>query len=94
MINEKYNLEIKLRIQDVEKDVWNNLAEKLDNPFYEWEWLLNLEASKSVSQKTGWQPLYFLLYLDEELHEDHYLSRILEIQLTENLYLKKLMLLE
>ena len=68
MINEKYNIEIKLRIQDVEKDIWNNLAKKLDNPFYEWEWLLNLEISKSVSQKTGWQPLYFLLYLDKELH--------------------------
>ena len=68
MINEKYNIEIKLRIQDVDKDAWNNLAKKLDNPFYEWEWLLNLETSKSVSQKTGWQPLYFLLYLDIELH--------------------------
>ena len=68
MINEKYNVEIKLTIQDVEKDIWNNLAKKLDNPFYEWEWLLNLEISKSVSQKTGWQPLYFLLYLDKELH--------------------------
>jgi len=68
MINKKYNIEIKLRIQDVEKDVWNNLAKRLDNPFYEWEWLLNLETSKSVSQKTGWQPLYFLLYLDKELY--------------------------
>ena len=68
MINEKYNVEIKLRIKDIKKDAWNNLANKLNNPFYEWEWLLNLETSKSVSQQTGWQPLYFLLYLDNELH--------------------------
>ena len=66
MINEKYNVEIKLRINDVKKDEWNNLTNKLNNPFYEWEWLLNLETSKSVSQKTGWQPLYFLIYLDKE----------------------------
>ena len=66
MINEKYKVEIKLRIQDIEKDLWNNLVKKLNNPFYEWEWLLNLETSKSVSQKTGWQPLYLLLYQDKE----------------------------
>ena len=54
MTNEKYNIEIKLRIQDVEKHIWNNLTKKLNNPFYEWEWLLNLETSKSVSQRTGW----------------------------------------
>ena len=63
MINEKYNIEIKLRIQDVEKHVWNNLAKKLDNPFYEWEWLLNLETSKSVSQKTGWNHYTFFFIL-------------------------------
>ena len=67
MINERYNLEIKLRIEDIEKSEWNNLAKKINNPFYEWDWLFNLETSKSVSQKTGWQPLYFLLYLDKEL---------------------------
>jgi len=67
MINEKYNIDIKLKIQDIEKDEWNNLTKKLDNPFYEWEWLSNLEKSNSVSQKTGWQPLYFLIYLDKEL---------------------------
>ena len=67
MINEKYNLEIKLRIEDIEKSAWNNLAKKINNPFFEWDWLFNLETSKSVSQKTGWQPLYFLLYLDKEL---------------------------
>ena len=68
MINEKYSVEIKLRIEDIEEDIWNKLAKKLNNPFYEWEWLLNLERSKSVSQKTGWQPLYFLIYLDKELY--------------------------
>jgi len=67
MMNEKYNLEIKLRIEDIEKSAWNNLAKKINNPFFEWDWLFNLETSKSVSQKTGWQPLYFLLYLDKEL---------------------------
>jgi len=67
MNNEKYNLEMKLRIKDNEKDVRNNLAKKLNNPFYEWDWLRNLEISKSVSRETGWQPLYFVAYNNEEI---------------------------
>ncbi len=67
MINEKYEIEIKLGIRDIQKSEWDNLVQKLNNPFYEWEWLFNLEGSKSVSQATGWQPLYFLIYLNKEL---------------------------
>tara|TARA_Y100001978_G_scaffold199608_1_gene214262 strand:- start:20 stop:1195 length:1176 start_codon:yes stop_codon:yes gene_type:complete len=67
MFKEKYKIEIKLRIEDIDREDWDNLAVYLNNPFYNWDWFFNLEKSKSVSQNTGWQPLYFLIYLSKEL---------------------------
>ena len=67
MINNKYEIQIKLRIKDIKKIEWDNLAKDLSNPFYEWDWLMNLERSKSVCQNTGWQPLYFLVNYNSEL---------------------------
>ena len=68
MMNERYKINIKLKIEDIEKLEWDKLADNLNNPFYKWEWFLNLERSKSVSQKTGWQPLYFLVFFNNELN--------------------------
>ena len=67
MMNEGYKINIKFKIEDIEKFEWDNLADNLNNPFYKWEWFLNLERSKSVSHKTGWQPLYFLVFFNNEL---------------------------
>ena len=61
-----YKIEIKLSIQDISEEVWNELTRELNNPFYEWKWLKNLELSKSVSRETGWQPLYFIAYEGNE----------------------------
>ena len=59
-MNQKiHKVEVKLSIQEIPKEVWNELANEINNPFYEWTWLKNLEISKSVSKETGWQPLYF-----------------------------------
>ena len=63
----EHKIEIKLSIQEINKETWNELRKEINNPFYEWEWLYNLELSKSVSRQTGWQPLYFIAYENEEI---------------------------
>ncbi len=67
-MNQKiHKVEVKLSIKDISKEIWNELANEINNPFYEWTWLKNLEISKSVSRETGWQPLYFVAYENEEI---------------------------
>jgi len=62
-----HKVEVKLSIQEISKEIWNELTHEFNNPFYEWDWLKNLEISKSVSRETGWQPLYFVAYNNEEI---------------------------
>ena len=62
-----HKVEVKLSIKEISKEIWNELANEINNPFYEWTWLKNLEISKSVSRETGWQPLYFVAYKNEEI---------------------------
>jgi len=62
-----YKVEIKLSIKEIKKSEWDNLQKEFKNPFYEWTWLENLESSKSVSRETGWQPLYFIIYLKDKI---------------------------
>lgn len=67
-MNQKiHKVEVKLSIQEIPKEIWNELANEINNPFYEWNWLKNLEISKSVSRETGWQPLYFVAYKNKEI---------------------------
>jgi len=62
-----HKVEVKLSVKEISKEVWNELANEINNPFYEWTWIKNLEISKSVSRETGWQPLYFVAYKNEEI---------------------------
>ena len=62
-----HKVEVKLSIKEISKEIWNELANDINNPFYEWTWIKNLEISKSVSRETGWQPLYFVAYKNEEI---------------------------
>ena len=57
-----YYLEIKLSIYEIKTEIWDEFNKINNNPFYEWNWLKNLEESKTVARDTGWQPLYFLAY--------------------------------
>jgi len=67
-MNQKiHKVEVKLSIKEISKEIWNELANEINNPFYEWTWIKNLEMSKSVSRETGWQPLYFVAYKNEEI---------------------------
>ena len=38
-----HKVEVKLSIQEISKETWNELASEINNPFYEWTWLKNLE---------------------------------------------------
>jgi len=62
-----HKVEVKLSIKEISKEIWNELANEINNPFYEWTWIKNLEILKSVSRETGWQPLYFVAYKNEEI---------------------------
>ncbi len=66
MNHNNYALEIKLSISEIKNEIWNQFNEKDNNPFFKWDWLKNLEESKSVTSETGWQPLYFLAYKGDE----------------------------
>ncbi|WP_288262148.1 peptidogalycan biosysnthesis protein [uncultured Prochlorococcus sp.] len=67
-MNQRINkVEVKLSIKEISREIWNELANEIKNPFYEWTWLKNLEISKSVSRESGWQPLYFVAYKNEEI---------------------------
>jgi len=67
-MNQKiHKVEVKLSIKEISKEIWNELANEINNPFYEWTWIKNLEISKSVSRETGWQPLYFVAFKNEEI---------------------------
>ncbi len=67
-MNQKiHKVEVKFSIKEISKEIWNELTNEINNPFYEWTWLKNLEISKSVSRDTGWQPLYFVAYKNEEI---------------------------
>ena len=66
-MNKIHKVEVKLSIKEISKEIWNQLTNKVNNPFYDWNWLKNLEVSKSVSRETGWQPLYFVAYNNEEI---------------------------
>ena len=35
-------VEVKLSIKEISKEIWNELANEI-NPFYEWNWIKNLE---------------------------------------------------
>jgi len=67
MLN-NYKVEVKLSINDIPESEWNKIYSKINNPFYEYCWFKNLEESKSVSRETGWQPLYFIAYLNNEIY--------------------------
>ena len=69
-MNQKiHKVEVKLSIKEISKEIWNELTNEINNPFYEWNWIKNLEISKSVSRETGWQPLYFVAFKNEDKKE-------------------------
>ena len=54
-------------ITEVGQAQWNALAEPLATPFLEWEWLRQLEISKSTTAETGWLPYHLTIWSDDRL---------------------------
>ncbi|MGK7883837.1 MAG: GNAT family N-acetyltransferase [Crocosphaera sp.] len=55
------------KISEIPKQVWDELATPLKTPFLEWEWLNNIETSKSATSRTGWQPCHLTIWRDKQL---------------------------
>lgn len=55
------------QVSEIPKAEWDALALPLQTPFFEWEWLHNLEASGSATAKTGWLPNHLTLWRDRTL---------------------------
>ncbi|MDJ0601249.1 MAG: GNAT family N-acetyltransferase, partial [Crocosphaera sp.] len=55
------------KISEIPKQVWDELATPLNTPFLEWEWLNNIETSKSATPRTGWQPCHLTIWRDKQL---------------------------
>lgn len=62
-----YNCRWLPRVAEVEESVWNELTKPLSTPFFEWEWLHNLEASGSATRSAGWMPHHLTLWQGQEL---------------------------
>lgn len=54
-------------IAEVDQAQWDVLAEPLDTPFLEWEWLHQMEISKSTTAETGWRPQHLTVWSRDQL---------------------------
>lgn len=57
------------QISQVSQAQWDALAQPLPTPFFEWDWLHNLESSGSATKEAGWQPCHLLVWREEINHE-------------------------
>jgi len=60
-------LEWKQRLSDISREAWDSLAEPLETPVLEWEWLRQMEVSGSMRPETGWLPCHLTLWSGREL---------------------------
>ncbi|MDJ0705521.1 MAG: GNAT family N-acetyltransferase [Leptolyngbyaceae cyanobacterium MO_188.B28] len=54
-------------IDEIPQQAWNALAVPLSTPFFEWEWLRNMETSGSAVPKAGWAPNHLTVWRDRTL---------------------------
>ncbi|HEY9882685.1 MAG TPA: GNAT family N-acetyltransferase [Thermosynechococcaceae cyanobacterium] len=55
------------RIAEIPQAAWDDLAMPLKTPFFEWEWLHNMETSGSTTARSGWLPNHLTLWRDNSL---------------------------
>ncbi|CCQ51868.1 GNAT family N-acetyltransferase [Crocosphaera watsonii] len=63
----QYSISWIQKISEIPKPVWDELATPLKTPFLEWEWLNNIETSKSATSRTGWQPCHLTIWRHKQL---------------------------
>jgi hypothetical protein len=54
-------------IEEVPEAAWDELAQPLKTPFFEWSWLHNMERSGSAVANAGWLPCHLTLWRGREL---------------------------
>lgn len=54
-------------IAEVDQAQWDRLAEPLETPFLEWEWLHQMEISRSTAVETGWWPNHLTVWSRNQL---------------------------
>lgn len=52
---------------EVPKDQWDAFAQPLKTPFFEWDWLNNMETSRSATGKAGWLPQHLTVWREGKL---------------------------
>lgn len=55
------------KMTEVPKDQWDAFAQPLKTPFFEWDWLNNMETSGSATGKAGWLPQHLTVWRDGQL---------------------------
>lgn len=63
----RYSLAWINRIAEIPQSEWDALAIPLKTPFFEWEWLHNMEDSGSATAKSGWLPNHLTVWRDRSL---------------------------
>jgi uncharacterized protein len=66
-VKQNYSLTWIANIAEVAQPEWDVLAKPLKTPFFEWEWLKNLETSGSATVRTGWQPCHLTVWRGQNL---------------------------
>jgi predicted N-acyltransferase len=54
-------------IAQIPQAEWDALAMSLNTPFFEWEWLHNMETSGSATAQAGWMPYHLTVWRDRTL---------------------------
>lgn len=63
----RYSINWINKIASVPQSEWDALAVPLSTPFFEWNWLNNMETSHSATAKTGWLPNHLTVWRDRTL---------------------------
>lgn len=66
-IQSTYSVNWHQKIADVPQPAWDALARTLKTPFFEWDWLHDLEASGSITSQNGWLPNHLTVWRDRTL---------------------------
>ncbi|WP_036478168.1 GNAT family N-acetyltransferase [Myxosarcina sp. GI1] len=61
-VKPQYSVSWITKIAEIPQAEWDALALPLATPFLEWEWLNNIETSKSAIPRTGWQPCHLAVW--------------------------------
>jgi uncharacterized protein len=66
-IQPTYSVQWHHQIGEIPQTAWDALAKNLKTPFFEWDWLHDLESSGSITQKSGWLPNHLTVWRDRQL---------------------------